>query len=188
VLLQHGLAKPDSKKQRRRRPWVRYERRHSNSLWHADWFERKGRQIVLFEDDASRLLTGFGNFSKVTARNAKKVLEDAIAKYGSPKQLITDHGTQFTSLPRKTYNNPKPNEFQKFLKEKEIKHIRARVKHPQSNGKVERLFQTLERLKNHFGNWEKAVEYYNYKRPHMSLETGGLRTPHEAFIDKKRKN
>ncbi|MDI6655136.1 MAG: IS481 family transposase, partial [Candidatus Hydrothermarchaeota archaeon] len=66
--------------------------------------------------------------------------------------------------------------------------IKARVKHPQSNGKVERLFQTLLRLKKHFGSWERTVEYYNFRRPHMSLENGKLRTPHEAFIDKMRRN
>ena len=102
--------------------------------------------------------------------------------------MITDHGTQFTSLSRKTCSSPRPNEFQRFLSEKGIKHIRARIKHPQSNGKVERLFQTLWQLKNHFGSWEKTIQYYNFKRPHMSLENGSLRTPYRAFLDKQRKS
>lgn len=187
ILKEEGLAKPEPKKQKRRK-WVRYERKHSNSLWHCDWFEEKGEQVILFEDDASRLLTGFSTFSNATAVNARATLEQAIAKYGCPKQLITDHGTQFTSIPRETCDNPQPSEFQKFLSEKGVKHIKARVKHPQSNGKVERLFATLRRLKEHFGSWNGAVEYYNFKRPHMSLENGKLRTPYEAFIDKMRKN
>lgn len=187
VLRAHGLAKPEPKKQKRRK-WVRYERKYSNSLWHCDWFEEKGEHLILFEDDASRLLTSFGAFSNATAANAKITLEVAIENYGLPKQLITDHGIQFTSLPRETCASPGPNEFQKFLMERSIKHIKARVKHPQSNGKVERLFQTLVQLKKHFGSWEAAIEYYNFKRPHMSLENGKLRTPHEAFIDKMRRN
>ncbi len=187
VLLSKGLAKPDPKKQKRRRPYIRYEREHSNSLWHADWFEREKEQIVLFEDDTSRLLTGIGIFSNATAKNAKNVLEESIAEYGTPEQLITDHGTQFTSLPSKICNGPRPNEFQRFLADRGIMHIKARIKHPQSNGKVERLFQTLWQLKNHFGSWEKTIQYYNFKRPHMSLENGSLRTPYEAFLDKQKK-
>ncbi len=188
VLLRHGLAKPEPKKQKRRKPWIRYERRHSNSLWHADWFERDEEQIVLLEDDASRLLTGFGNFTNATARNTVAVLEDAISDYGRPRQLMTDHGVQFTSMPRGTCPEPEPNKFQKFLGEEGIQHIKARVKHPQSNGKVERVFRTLEGLKGHFGCWYSAVEYYNFKRPHMSLENGRLRTPYRAFLDKMKEN
>lgn len=186
VLREHGAAKPEPRK-RKQRKWVRYERRHSNSLWHCDWFEERGEHLVLFEDDASRLLTGFGVVTNATATNAKLTLQQAIANYGMPKQLITDHGTQFTSLPRESCANPEPNEFQRFLAEKGIEHIKARVKHPQSNGKVERLFATLRRLKEHFGTWNAAVEYYNFRRPHMSLENGKLRTPYEAFVDKMRK-
>jgi putative transposase len=188
VLLQHGYARSEPKKQKRRRPWIRYERRHSNSLWHADWFERDEKQIILFEDDASRLLTGFSSFSNATARNAMRVLEGAIEEYGCPRQVITDHGAQFTSLPRGSCPDPRPNEFQRFLRMMGIKQIKARVKHPQSNGKVERLFQTLEGLKAHFRCWEDAVDYYNYERPHMSLENEGLRTPYQAFLDKTRES
>ncbi|MFH1774412.1 MAG: DDE-type integrase/transposase/recombinase, partial [Methanobacteriota archaeon] len=185
VLKVNGLAKKEPKKAKRRK-WVRYERKHSNSLWHADWFEDNEKHIVLFEDDASRLITGFGTFSNATAANARAAVEVAIEEHGLPKQLMTDHGIQFTSLPRETCAEPEPNEFQKFLSEKGIKHIKARVKHPQSNGKVERLFATLRRLKEHFGSWDASVEYYNFRRPHMSLENGKLRTPYQAFMDKRR--
>lgn len=51
-----GLAKDEPHKQKRRK-WIRYERRYSNSLWHADWFEHQQDQIILFQDDASRFIT-----------------------------------------------------------------------------------------------------------------------------------
>ena len=141
---------------------------------------------MLFEDDASRLLTGFGSYSNATAENARKALEESIERFGKPEQLITDHGTQFTSMPRENCPDPKPNEFQRFLKDNEIQHIKARVKHPQTNGKVERLIQTLWQLKEHFESWEDVATYYNYKRPHASLENGRQRTPYEAYLDKMR--
>jgi len=187
ILKQEGLAKDEPHKQRRRK-WVRYERRYSNSLWHADWFEQTREQIILFEDDASRLITGHGVFPNANMENTNQVLNQAIKKYGIPKQMMTDHGTQFTSLPRETCPDPQQNMFQQLLKQHGILHIKARVKHPQSNGKVERAGQTIQQLRKHFANWDETVQYYNFKRPHSSLENGHLRTPHQAFLDKMREN
>jgi len=187
ILKEKGLAIDEPKKQRRRK-WIRYERRYSNSLWHADWFEQQQDQIILFEDDASRFITGYGVFRNATAKNSMLVLKQALQQYGIPRQLMTDHGTQFTSLARETCSDPRPNEFQQILQNYGIRHIKARVKHPQSNGKVERVGQTLQRLWKHFQCWDSAVFYYNYERPHSSLENGGLRTPFQAFIDKTRVN
>ena len=45
ILKNHRLASNDTNKQRRRK-WVKYERRHSMSLWHTDWY--------LIEDDRWR--------------------------------------------------------------------------------------------------------------------------------------
>jgi len=130
TLKEEGLSRNEPKKQKRRK-WIRYERRHSNSLWHGDWFEYRGKHIVVFEDDASRLITGFGVFSRATARNAVYVLDNAVDFYGVPKQVMTDHGVQSTSISREGCPDPKPNVFQKRLKEYGIKHVKARVKHPQ---------------------------------------------------------
>jgi putative transposase len=185
ILKEEGLAKNEPNKQRQRK-WVRYERRHSNSLWHADWFEHDSEQLILIEDDASRLLVGFGAFKHATVENSARILKEAIDRYGYPKQLLTDHGTQFVSLPKEGCQKPEPTAFQKLLEEYKIQHIKARVKHPQSNGKAERLVQTLKRHKTHFRTWEKTTEYYNFKRPHMSLDNDHLRTPYQAFIDKMR--
>jgi len=185
ILKEEGLAKEEPHKQKRRK-WIRYERRFSNSLWHADWFEEELDQAILFEDDASRFITGYGVFRNATSQNSNLVLEQAIKSYGVPSQLMTDHGVQFTSLPRETCSSPRPNDFQLFLQSYDIKHIKARVKHPQSNGKVERAGQTLQKLWRHFHCWDAAVEYNNFRRPHSSLENDCLRTPYQAFIDKSR--
>ena len=185
ILKDEGLVKDEPHKQRRR-TWIRYERRYSNSLWHADWFEEPHEQIILFEDDASRFITGFGVFSNATAENSNHVLRQAITTYGRPKQMMTDHGTQFTSLPKITCPDPRQNMFQQFLKQQGILHIKARVKHPQSNGKVERAGQTIEQLRRHFPSWDDTVYYYNFRRPHSSLENEHLRTPFQAFQDKMR--
>lgn len=62
VMKSLGLAKEEPKKQRRKK-WVRYERKYSNSLWHTDWklIERYG-WIIAYLDDASRFIVGYGIF------------------------------------------------------------------------------------------------------------------------------
>ena len=187
ILMKQGLAKKEPKKSRRRK-WVRYERRHTNSLWHTDWFEFNGMHAIAFLDDASRLATNVQLFDRATSENAVKAVSSAVGAWGKPKQLMSDHGTQFTSLPRETCAKPEMNAFQLKLKELGIQHIKARVKHPQSNGKLERFVHTVRELHKHFGDLNKVVEYYNFRRPHMSLENGNIRTPYQAFIDKRRIN
>ena len=45
ILLENGLAKNEPKKGKRRK-WIRYERRHSNSMWHADWTKYNGEMVL----------------------------------------------------------------------------------------------------------------------------------------------
>ena len=189
ILMENGLAKREPKKGRRRK-WIRYERRNSNSLWHTDYHQLSiGRYIVPFLDDASRFILGYGVVSNETAENATAVFEDSVKQYGVPKQLVSDHGVQFASIKRKNCMDPNDNMFQRKLKEYRVRHILARVKHPQTNGKMERWFRTLEILIKQFnGDIDRAVHFYNFERPHMSLENGHLRTPYQAFLEKTRKN
>ncbi|MBI3623292.1 transposase, partial [Candidatus Pacearchaeota archaeon] len=163
ILLEEGFAKEEHRKKNRRK-WVRYERHHSNSLWHTDWFEFKGKQGIIFIDDASRFIPSHGEFDNANTENSLKVFRKGL-KYGIPKQVMSDHGTQFE------------DQFKEGVKEFEVKHIKSRVKHPQSNGKAERAIQTIKKLWNELGSFDKAVEQYNYKKPHMSLTNGKLRTP-----------
>ncbi len=179
IMKHEGLARTQPNKSRRRK-WIRYERRHSNSLWHADWFEVNGRQYIVYEDDASRLITGVGEFANATTENALTVFNEAVQKWGAPKQVMTDHGCQFCA------NEEREFVYQQHLKTKGVKHIMARVKHPQSNGKVERLVYTLKRLMKWKGSLNECVDFYNEKRPHMSLENDCLRTPFQAYQEKRR--
>jgi putative transposase len=175
ILLQAGKVKVCDKKIRRKK-WVRYERRHSNSLWHTDFCEFEGKLIISVIDDASRFIVGYGVFDNATTDNALSVVESAISRNGLPKQLMTDHGTQFCSDEDKVFR------FSETLKEKGIQHIMAKVKRPQSNGKIERWFGTMKKLYRHFDrNLDLAVTCYNGML-HLSLEC----SPAEAYEAKKR--
>jgi len=185
VLRHLGLAKAEPKKSNIRK-YIRYQRRHSNSLWHTDWFLLNGRNTIAYLDDASRLVTAVVQYDHATAENSVNCLLKGTEKYGIPRQIISDHGTQFISIPRETCPKPEINVFQAKLKDLKIQHIKARIKHPQSNGKIERFVQTIRSLDKHFGDMNKAIDYYNLHRPHMSLDNGSCRTPIQAFKDKMR--
>jgi len=45
----------------------------------------------------------------------------------------------------------------------------------------------LKKLAKHFKSIKKAIDIYNYKRPHMSLRMEVAETPYEAFLRKRRK-
>jgi len=184
ILLEAKLAKHEPKKKNRRK-WVRYERKHSLSLGHTDWFDFKGNQCIIFIDDASRFITGYGKFENANIKNTIKVFKQTL-KYGIFKQLMSDHGVQFVSNERENCKT-RESEFTKVIRSYGVKHIKARVKHPQSNGKAERAVGTIKRLWVALGSLKKAVDHYNYKRPHRSLTNGKLRTPYQAFLEKTKK-
>ncbi len=184
ILLEAGLAKEEQKK-KKLRAYKSYQRKHSLSLVHADWFELKKWRIMLIEDDASRFITGYGKFKQATAENTIKVFERSL-KYGKPKQFHSDHGAQFIANEQEGKKKGE-SKFGEVLKIYGIKQIFARIKRPQANGKVERLISTIKMLWREFGSLDKAVKHYNYKRPHRSLTNGKLRTPYQAFLEKMRK-
>ena len=179
------IENPKKKKQRK---WVRYEREHSLSLVHTDWCDYKGKQIIAFLDDASRMVLSCIEFNEATTKNTIIALDKAIEfvkPYCKIDQLITDHGTQFTANKRDKKGEAK-HTFEQYLKNIGIELIHSKVKHPQTNGKIERWFSTYQKHRYRFDNLEDFVDWYNNKKPHMSLNFNKAETPSEAFIRKMR--
>jgi len=180
VLKMLGYAKEEKNKKKRKK-WIRYERKHSMELWHTDWFLYNGKWVIAYLDDASRLITGYGVFDEATAENAIKVLREAMDNYGKPESILTDRGTQFyASGGEKKAKGI--SEFERFLTENGIRHIVGRVNHPQTNGKIERFYGTFEAKIKYFDTVDEFIEWYNHKRPHMSLNLDEMETPYQAFL------
>jgi len=186
IMLEEGFAKREENKQKRRK-YRCYQRKHSNSMWHTDWFQYKGKWYILFEDDASRFVTGSGEFPNRSSENAWKVFKKAI-EHGVPKQLHSDNDSTFKAN-KQDEKNRTECEYQKKVKAAGVKQIFARRHHPQSNGKNERLNGTIKRLMNKGLIFKEAVKHYNFKKPHWALDTpeGKLRTPYQSFQEKMRK-
>ncbi len=184
-ILEMSRAQPQKGK---RKKWVKYERDHSNSLWHTDWYEISDRRwykryLIAYIDDSSRFVTGYGIFDSPSTSNTILVLEDAINTYGRPEEILTDHGSQFftNSGPRRKGGE---SAFQEYLRSRGIRHILGRIDHPQTNGKIERFFAMFQAKISHFSTVEEFVQWYNFKRPHMSLDLENLETPYHAFLER----
>lgn len=92
--------------------------------------------------------------------------------------LISDNGAEFGS--GKNAKNKDTNPFEVMLKELQIEHRYTKVYHPQTNGKIERFWRTLEEELlegssfDSFDNLKDELQgyslYYNEYRPHSSLD------------------
>lgn len=184
VLLEAGCSKTSLKKKKRRK-WVRFERHKSNSLWQIDWTRLKGKWVIAILDDASRFVVGYGVFSSATAAHSIEVMERAVAQYGAPKQLLSGRDIQFIYSMKGVKREA--HSFQRALKKYGVKHILARVNHPQTCGKIERFFGGLKAKWEHFGSVDGFVDWYNNRRPHTSLNWDELETPAQAFMKKQPK-
>jgi putative transposase len=185
IMKENGIAVDEAGK-RNRRKWVRYERTYSNSLWHADWKQLKygrWRWLICYMDDASRYIVGYGVFKEPTSKHALEVLHMAIGNHGKPASILTDRGTQFYAT-ESEYKEKGITEFEEYLVNNDIRHILARVSHPQTNGKLERFYGEVERKLHLFKSVDELIDWWNNVKPHMSLNFNDLETPSQAYIRK----
>jgi putative transposase len=182
------LAHEDPRK-RGRRKWVRYEREHSLSAGHIDWHESgwSDIKVCVIIDDASRMILAGGEFKNINTENSKLVVDQLVERYWwlcPMRELIMDHGAEFGA--NRVHPDGKwDSDFKKHIERHGIKPILARVKHPQTNGKLERWFGEYKRHRLAFSSFEEFREWYN-NRPHGSLEFERLETPERAFRRKMR--
>jgi len=178
-LKSQGKVIPDVKKQKQRKR-CRYERKHSGSLVHTDWHRttKKHPYCILYEDDASRKVLAGREFKALNGNNSAIIGEEAVKESAKLNVLIhainADHGSEFTS-----------DEYARFLNKNSIKMVFSRVKNPQTNGKLERLWYEYDRHRWHFSSLKEWIEFYN-NRLHGALKLEWAETPNEAFQRKLR--
>ena len=183
IMREKGLASKQPKKSARRK-WVRYERTYSNSMWHTDYkLLDDGRWFIAYQDDASRFIVGYGVFEEATGKHAVEVLKDSISRHGKPASVLTDRGSQFYANEKEAAARGEAM-FEKELVALDIRRILARAGHPQTNGKLERFHGEIQRKLKWFSGIDELVRWYNYDRPHDSLDREALETPARAFVRK----
>jgi transposase InsO family protein len=176
ILNKHSLCH-NTKNKGRRLNWVRWQRTHPNSLWqidHTDEQELFDCYTISIVDDCSRYCLALVKLKSVTTNIVTHILDKLIKIHGKPREILTDNGGAYGL-------NSKHSRFDIWCRRRGIKHIRTKVHSPTTNGKVERLFKTMDEelpFCNH--DLEKFRLRYNLYRPHSSLNN---QTPAKKYHD-----
>jgi hypothetical protein len=87
--------------------------------------------MISYQDDRSSFITGSVKIWSPTGENAMLLFDKAVKRYGAPKQILTDRGTQF---------KPARGEISAFdihCTELGIDHTTASVRRPTTCDKIE---------------------------------------------------
>jgi transposase InsO family protein len=130
--------------------------------------------LAVLVDDNSRFCVAAELRGDQRGGTMIEVLNQAIERYGKPRKLLTDQGSNFYTW------SSEPTIFQKYLDDMRIEHLVTDPHSPQTIGKVERFHQTIQRELLHkirFTSYEEArraigdyIHSYNHYRPHQGIE------------------
>ncbi|MBA7507930.1 putative protein YagA [subsurface metagenome] len=175
------------KSEYRKQGYIKFERKQPNDLWQIDiaGVQTVGHlmQVFLFAllDDCSRFIMAAEYFRNQRGTNVIKIIRDAVMAYGRPNEILADNGTQFRNVIGEL-----GTKYSKLLESMDIKPIFAKPYHPQTKGKLERWFGTVNQMflieGRHYVNnnprcsladfnqkFKEWVNWYNIKKPHRSL-------------------
>lgn len=180
VLLRLGLVRVED----RRSPATgRFQREQPNQLWQMDfkspkgWGQQVGPLSVL--DDASRYAIALEGIGATRGAAVRERLETAFRDCGVPDAMLMDHGCPW-------WNQQAAGGWTKlsvWLMKQGVRLYFSGVRHPQTQGKVERFHGALEMARRRRGLPEPALRQrwlddfrheYNHLRPHEAL---AMRTP-----------
>lgn len=175
ILSLHNLCRENNRKGKQKK-WIRWQRKHPNSLWqidHTDEQDKFNCYTLSVLDDCSRYSLALVKANNVTTNVVTLVLDDLIKKHGKPKQILTDNGSAYGL-------NSKHSRFDRWCKKRSIKHIRTKIHSPTTNGKVERLFKTMDDELEFCNNDLELFRFrYNHFRLHSSLNN---KAPAEIYF------
>ena len=190
ILHRYGCISPEESQ--KRQPYTCFEKERCNVMWQTDF---KG-EFRMKDNNYCYPLTILDDHSRYSLRIAPRlstenvvipVFTEVFQQYGMPDSILSDNGAQFAGF-RKGYT-----QFEKWLIDLDILPIHGRIKHPQTQGKIERFHRTMKHeLLNHteiadiedaqtkFRLWQ---DKYNNLRPHEAL---GMKTPGEVYEPSQR--
>ena len=170
----------------------RFERERPNELWQMDfkgpknWPGKTGPLSVI--DDHSRYAIALEPVASTHGGPVREHLEQAFTTCGLPEAMLMDHGTPWWS-----YNAVGGRtKLALWLMRQGIALHHGRIRHPQTQGKVERFHGSLARALLQRGPtaarqmaWLKDFQWeYNHVRPHEAL---GMKTPASVWTRSERK-
>jgi transposase InsO family protein len=187
ILNQAGLVAPQPRK-RPRSSYIRFEAAQPNEMWQSDFMhvglaDRTDVEIISWLDDHSRLLLSCTAHTPVTGDVVVATFLDTIEDYGTPASTLTDNGRVYTAR----FGGGR-NAFEYLLPILGVQQKNGHPGHPQTQGKIERFHQTLQRwlrarpaattVRELQSQLDQFRAHYNERRPHRALDR---RTPAQAY-------
>ena len=190
ILHRYGCIRPEESQ--KRQPFIRFEKALCNQMWQADF---KG-EFRMGDNNYCYPLTILDDHSRYSLKIAPRlstanvvipVFTEAFREFGIPDCILSDNGVQFAGF-KKGYT-----QFERWLMDLDILPVHGRIKHPQTQGKIERFHRTMKQeLLNHteiadiadaeikLCNWR---DKYNNVRPHEAL---GMKRPGDVYTPSQR--
>ena len=140
---------------------------------HIDFANYKNENFLIIVDAHSKW-PEVHHMKSTTTEKTMEVLRRVFAQHGVPLELVSDNGPQFTS-----------DDFEKFLKLNDIKHLKSPAFHPSTNGEAERFVQTFKKgmkaRKNLKCSWNMKISDFllSYRTTPHSVTR---RTPAELLV------
>ena len=159
-----------------------------NEMWQTDFTYFKipcwgWYYLSTVLDDYSRFIVHWQLCKSMKADDVEDTLNQAMLKSnlrpGEKPKLLSDNGSCYIA-----------NDFKAYLESQDIKHVRGRPNHPQTQGKIERYHRSMKnviKLDVYYSPMEleaalnRFVHYYNYERYHESLKNV---TPADMYYGK----
>jgi transposase InsO family protein len=187
ILKHAGLITPQPRK-RPRSSYTRFEMAQPNEMWQSDfihWRLHDGTDVEILNwlDDHSRFLLSATAHQPVTGDAVVSTFLAVIDDHGPPASTLTDNGRVYTAR----FGGGR-NAFEYLLPLLGIRQKNGSPGHPQTQGKIERFHQTLQRwlrarppartLPDLQRQLDEFRGHYNEQRPHRALHR---RTPGDAY-------
>jgi transposase InsO family protein len=184
ILLRHDLIRETDQHPR---ALQRFERKQPNELWQMDfkgpkgWPQPVGPLSVL--DDHSRYLIALAANGTTRGEPVRQQLEEAFQRCGVPDGMLMDHGTPW----REDQAPSGYTHLSLWLIRQGIRLHWSGIRHPQTQGKIERFHGSLQRAwrrrgipQQHLQAWLDEYRWeHNYVRPHEALY---MRTPASVWV------
>jgi transposase InsO family protein len=149
------------------------EATYPDEVWHVDlmylWVKGRWYFLVSVLDSYSRYIVHWELALSMLAQEVAEIMAIALEKVpGKKPRIVRDNGSQFIA-----------KEWREVIHHFELEEIPIRVRHPESNGRIERYHRSVReegfadqevddfyRAKDLLGQW---VKYYNEERLHSAL-------------------
>jgi len=187
ILRRHEQIDPEAT--RKHQPLQRFEWEHPNDLLQMDFkgyfaLSQGGycHPLTLI-DDHSRFLLGLRACPDETRQTVQAQLSEIFRRFGLPERMLMDNGAPWGHAEQHRFTG-----LSAWLMRMGILILHGRPRHPQTQGKDERLHRSLQEevLRQHAladlqqcqTAFDKWWQIYNYVRPHEALQ---LQTPASRY-------